>query len=178
MNTGAEAVETAIKAARRWGYQVKGIPPEKAEIIVARNNFHGRTISIISFSSEPKYQQDFGPLTLGFKIVPFGDSLALEKAITPYTCACLFEPFQGEAGILLPPKGWLREVRDLCTHHQVLMLLDEIQTGLGRTGKTFAFQHDNIMPDGLILGKALSGGIVPVSAFLSHKEVLEPVFTI
>jgi len=172
MNTGAEAVETAIKAARRWGYEVKGIPDNQAEIIVAHNNFHGRTTTIISFSSEEEYKHHFGPLTTGFKEVPFGDLEALEKAITPNTCAFMIEPMQGEAGILIPPVGWLKKVRELCDKHNVLLILDEVQTGLGRTGKLFAFQHEGIIPDGLILGKALGGGILPISAFVSTREVL------
>ncbi len=172
MNTGAEAVETAIKAARRWGYQVKNIPDNQAEIIVAAGNFHGRTTTVISFSSEPDYKKDFGPLTPGFKEIPFGDSKALEKAITPHTCAFLVEPIQGEGGIIIPPQGWLKEVAEICRHHQVLLILDEIQTGLCRTGSFFAFQHEGVVPDGLILGKALGGGILPLSAFLSHREVL------
>lgn len=172
MNTGAEAVETAIKAARRWGYEVKGIPEDKAEIIVAQNNFHGRTITIVSFSTHPEYKRDFGPLTLGFKVIPFGNAQALEEAITPHTCAFLVEPIQGEAGIIVPPKGWLKEVRRICTEKNVLLLLDEVQSGLGRTGKMFAFQHEGIQPDGLILGKALGGGLLPVSLFLSRKDIL------
>ncbi len=173
MNTGAEAVETAIKCARRWGYQVKKIPRNKAEIIVANDNFHGRTSTIIGFSSEPDYKRDFGPFSDGFREVPFGDADAFEKSITPNSCAFLVEPMQGEAGIILPPKGWLKKIRALCDKHNVLLILDEIQTGLGRTGKMFAFEHDGIRPDALILGKALGGGMYPVSAFLSSKEVLE-----
>ncbi len=172
MNTGAEAVETAVKAARRWGYEIKGIPDNQAEIIVAHNNFHGRTTTVISFSSEEAYKHHFGPLTTGFKEVPFGDIDALEKAITARTCAFLVEPMQGEAGILIPPVGWLKKVRELCDRHNVLLILDEVQTGLGRTGKLFAFQHEGILPDGLILGKALGGGILPVSAFVSTREIL------
>ena len=172
MNTGAEAVETALKCARRWGYRIKKIPAQKAEIIVADHNFHGRTTSIISFSSEPTYQEDFGPLTPGFKTVPFGDAHALEAAITPNTCAFLVEPIQGEAGIIMPPKDYLAQVRKLCDKHNVLMILDEVQTGLGRSGKFFAYQHAGIQPDGLILGKALGGGLLPVSTFLSNREVM------
>ena len=172
MNTGVEAVETAIKVARRWGYEVKGIPANQAEIIVAKNNFHGRTTTVISFSSEPLYQKDFGPLTPGFKIIPFGDAKALEEAITPNTCAFLVEPIQGEAGIIVPPKGWLKDIQRICTEKNVLLLLDEVQSGLGRTGKMFAFQHENIKPDGLILGKALGGGILPISLFLSRRDIL------
>lgn len=172
MNTGAEAVETAVKAARRWGYRVKNIPRGHAEIIVVSGNFHGRTTTIISFSSEDAYKSDFGPFTPGFRIVPFGDAGALEKAITPHTCAVLMEPIQGEAGIKVPREGYLKAVRALCNEHDILLLLDEIQTGLGRTGKLFAHDHEGIRPDGLILGKALGGGLFPVSAFLSSKEVL------
>lgn len=173
MNTGAEAVETAIKAARRWGYRMKKIPKDKAEIIVAEGNFHGRTTTIVGFSSEFAYQEGFGPFTPGFKMIPFGSASALEKAITPNTCAFLVEPIQGEAGIVLPPAGWLKEVSQLCKRHNVLLILDEVQSGLGRTGKMFAFQHEGIQPDGLILGKALGGGLLPVSAFLSKREVME-----
>ncbi len=172
MNSGAEAVETALKVARRWGYETKGIPEDQAEIIVAKNNFHGRTTTIISFSSEPLYKKDFGPFTPGFKEIPFGDVRALRDAITPNTCAFLVEPIQGEAGIIVPPKGWLKEVRRICTEKNVLLILDEVQSGLGRTGKMFAFQHEDMMPDGLILGKALGGGILPVSLFLSRKDIL------
>lgn len=172
MNTGVEAVETAIKTIRRWGYEVKGIPANQAEIIVAKNNFHGRTTTVISFSTELAYQRDFGPLTPGFKAIPFGDAKALEQAITPHTCAFLVEPIQGEAGIIVPPKGWLKEVREICTKNNVLLILDEVQSGLGRTGKIFAFQHENIHPDGLILGKALGGGLLPISLFLSRREIL------
>lgn len=172
MNTGAEAVETAVKVARRWGYQVKGIPENKAEIIVAENNFHGRTTTIISFSTERAYQKDFGPLTSGFKAVSFGDVQALEKAITPHTCAFLVEPIQGEAGIIVPPKGYLKEVRRICTENNVLLIVDEVQSGFGRTGKIFAFQHESIQPDGLILGKALGGGLLPISLFLGRRDML------
>ncbi|MBA4117724.1 MAG: ornithine--oxo-acid transaminase [Candidatus Puniceispirillum sp.] len=172
MNTGAEAVETAIKAARRWGYRAKEIPKDKAEIIVVAGNFHGRTTTIVSFSDEPAYQADFGPLTPGFRLVPYGNVEALAQAITPYTCAVLMEPIQGEAGIKTPPEGYLQKVQSLCNGHKVLLLLDEIQTGFGRTGKRFAFEHDGLKPDGLILGKALGGGLFPVSAFLSTKKVL------
>ncbi|HCR37849.1 MAG TPA: ornithine--oxo-acid transaminase [Opitutae bacterium] len=173
MNTGAEAVETSIKAARRWGYEVKNIPNNKAEIIVAKNNFHGRTTTIISFSSEPDYKKHFGPLTPGFVEVPFGDADALEAAITPNTCAFLVEPIQGEAGIIIPPDGWLKRVRELCNKHKVLLILDEIQSGLGRTGKLFAYEHEDIEPDMLILGKALGGGFVPVSAVLAKQGILD-----
>jgi ornithine--oxo-acid transaminase len=176
MNTGAEAVETAIKAARRWGYFIKKIPAGKADIIVANNNFHGRTTTIISFSSEAAYKEGFDPYTPGFISVPFGDVQALEKAITPSTCAFLVEPIQGEAGIISPPEGWLKQVHDICKKNNVLLIVDEIQSGLGRTGKLFAFEYDDIKPDGLIVGKALGGGILPVSAFLAKKEVMQ-VFT-
>lgn len=173
MNTGAEAVETAIKAARRWGYRVKGIAADRAGIIVAENNFHGRTTTIVGFSTEPAYRRDFGPFTPGFRAVPFGDAAALEAAIGPDTCAVLVEPIQGEAGIIVPPDGWLREVRTICDRHNVLLILDEIQSGLGRTGRWFAFQHEGIVPDGLILGKALGGGLLPVSAFLARNAVMD-----
>lgn len=172
MNTGAEAVETAIKAARRWGYTVKNIPADRAEIIVADGNFHGRTTTIVGFSSEPAYRDGFGPFAPGFKSVPFGDAAALARAITPNTCAVLVEPIQGEAGIVVPPKGWLAQVRRICDENNVLLILDEIQSGLGRTGKWFAFQHEDIRPDALILGKALGGGLLPVSAFLTRAEVM------
>ena len=173
MNTGAEAVETAVKAARRWGYKVKGIAKDKARIIVCDGNFHGRTTTIISFSSEADYQEGFGPLTPGFDIVPFGDAAALEKAITSDTCAFIAEPIQGEAGIKLPPKGWLREAQTVCRRHNVLFILDEIQTGMARTGANFCFQHEIDKPDGLMLGKALGGGIYPVSAFLARADVMD-----
>jgi ornithine--oxo-acid transaminase len=176
MNTGAEAVETAVKAARRWGYQVKGIPKDKAEIIVMKDNFHGRTVTITSFSTEEAYRDGFGPFTPGFKVVPFGDIEALKQAITPNTCAILAEPMQGEAGVLIPPVGYLKAVREVSQANRVLLLLDEIQTGLGRTGKWFAYQHEHIQPDGVIVGKALGGGILPVSAFIAKKELMS-VFT-
>lgn len=176
MNTGAEAVETAIKAARRWGYEKKGIAPNQAQIIVAKNNFHGRTTTIISFSSDESYKKDFGPLTPGFIEVPFGDSEALKKAITPHTCAFLVEPIQGESGIQIPPTGYLKACEKYCQENNVLFILDEVQSGLGRTGKMFAFEHENVKPDGLILGKALGGGILPVSVFLAKKDVMD-VFT-
>ena len=172
MNSGAEAVETAIKAARKWGYQVKGVPKNKAEIIVCSGNFHGRTTTIISFSSEKQYKEDFGPLTPGFVTVPFGDAAALEKAITPNTVAFLVEPIQGEGGVVVPPSGYLREAAHLCERHNVLFMSDEIQTGLGRTGKLFAYQHEGQLADVVIIGKALSGGFYPVSAVLSDREVL------
>jgi len=176
MNTGAEAVETAIKAARRWGYRVKGIAHDRAEIIVASGNFHGRTTTIIGFSSEASYRDGFGPFAPGFVAVPFGDLKAMEAAITPNTAAVLVEPIQGEAGIIVPPAGWLAGVRKLCDLHRVLLIVDEVQTGLGRTGAWFAFQHENIRPDGLVLGKALGGGVLPVSAFLGTRELMD-VFT-
>lgn len=173
MNTGAEAVETAIKAARIWGYKVKGITKNKAKIIVADGNFHGRTTTIISFSSNAEYKENFTPLTSGFISIPFGDAKALEEAITDEVCAFLVEPMQGERGIIVPPEGWLKDVQQICKKHNILLILDEVQTGLGRTGKMFAFQHEIDKPDGLIVGKALGGGIMPVSAFLAKKEVME-----
>jgi ornithine--oxo-acid transaminase len=173
MNTGAEAVETAIKAARRWGYQVKKIPKNQAEIIVASHNFHGRTTTIISFTSDEEYQHDFGPFTPGFKIVPFGDSEAIKQAITPNTCAILIEPIQGEAGIILPPKGYLSEVAGIARDNQVLFMVDEIQSGLGRTGKWFAYQHENVQPDAVVIGKALGGGVYPISAFVAKKSIMD-----
>ena len=176
MNTGAEAVETAIKAARRWAYQIKGIPQNRAEIIVANGNFHGRTTTIISFSTESDYRDGFGPFTPGFRSVPFGDLAAVEQAITPETAAVLIEPIQGEAGIIVPPAGWLMGVRRLCNAHDVLLILDEVQSGLGRTGAWFAFEHEGIRPDGVVVGKALGGGVLPVSAFVARREVME-VFT-
>lgn len=172
MNSGAEAVETAIKAARRWGYKVKGIAKNKAKIIVAKQNFHGRTTSIISFSSEEDYKDGFGPFTPGFKTIPYGDAKALKAAIDKNTCAFLVEPMQGEGGIIIPPVGWLKEVQAICKKNNVLLILDEIQTGLGRSGKMFAFQHEITKPDGLIVGKALGGGILPISAFLGSKEII------
>jgi ornithine--oxo-acid transaminase len=176
MNTGAEAVETAIKAVRRWGYSVKKIPENKAEIIVASHNFHGRTTGIISFSSDLESRSGFGPYLPGFKTVPFGDAAAIEAAITPYTCAVLTEPIQGEAGIIIPPKGWLNCVSKICKKNNVLLIVDEVQSGLGRTGKLFACHHEDIDPDGMILGKALGGGFFPVSALVG-KEHLMDVFT-
>jgi ornithine--oxo-acid transaminase len=172
MNSGAEAVETAIKAARKWGTKVKGIAEGKAEIIVCANNFHGRTVTIISFSSDEQYRDGFGPFTPGFKIIPFGDASALREAITPNTCAFLVEPIQGEAGIVIPPQGFLREAAEICRENHVLLMADEIQSGLGRTGKLFAYMHDGITPDVLIVGKALAGGFYPVSAVLASKEIL------
>lgn len=173
MNTGAEAVETAIKAARRWGYRVKGIEQNKARIIVVDGNFHGRTTTIVGFSSDPDYKRDFGPFDNGFDIIPYGDTAALEQAITADTCAFMLEPVQGEGGIIIPPKGWLKEVQAICKKHNVLLILDEIQSGMARTGKNFAFQHEIDKPDALLLGKALGGGIYPVSAFLAREDVME-----
>jgi ornithine--oxo-acid transaminase len=176
MNTGAEGVETAVKAARRWGYRVKGIARDRAEIIVAAGNFHGRTTTVISFSTEPDYRDGFGPFTPGFRAVAFGDLDAVERAITPDTAAVLIEPIQGEAGIVVPPVGYLAGLRRICDAHRVLLILDEVQSGLGRTGKWFAFEHDGIRPDGIILGKALGGGVLPVSAFVGTRELMD-VFT-
>jgi ornithine--oxo-acid transaminase len=172
MNTGAEAVETAIKVARKWGYRVKGVADEQAEIIVAADNFHGRTTTIVSFSTDPDARADFGPYTPGFKIVPYGDLPALAAAITPNTVAVLMEPIQGEAGVLVPPAGFFAGVRALCSEHNVLFIADEIQSGLGRTGKTFAIEHEGVVPDMYVLGKALGGGIVPVSAVAADREIL------
>jgi ornithine--oxo-acid transaminase len=172
MNSGAEAVETAVKTARKWGYKVKGIPEGKAEIIVCANNFHGRTITIVSFSTDQQYRDGFGPFTPGFKVIPFGDAHALRDAITPNTCAFLVEPIQGEAGIVIPPVGFLREAAEICRANRVLLVADEIQSGLGRTGKMFAYMHEGITPDVLIVGKALAGGFYPVSAVLASKEIL------
>jgi len=172
MNSGAEAVETAIKAARKWGYKVKGIPDGKAEIIVCANNFHGRTTTVISFSSDEQYRDGFGPFTPGFKIIPFGDADALRNAITPNTCAFLVEPIQGEAGIIIPPAGFLKRAAEICQKNRVLFIADEIQAGLGRTGKLFAYMHEDIRPDAVIIGKALAGGFYPVSAVLASEEVL------
>jgi ornithine--oxo-acid transaminase len=173
MNTGAEAVETAIKCARRWGYRVKGIPDGQAEILVARGNFHGRTTTIVGFSSEPEYRAGFGPFAPGFIPFDFGDMASIRAATTPNTCAVLIEPIQGEAGVVLPPPGFFRELRDWCTRNRVLLIDDEVQAGLGRTGKWFAFEHEGIRPDALILGKALGGGLLPVSAFLADAPVMD-----
>lgn len=172
MNSGAEAVETALKLARKWAYQVKGIPRHQAEIIVASGNFHGRTVSIVSFSTEPAYRDDFGPFTPGFKVVAYGDADAVEKAITPNTAAVMVEPIQGEAGVIIPPDGYLRKIADACKKNNVLFIADEIQTGLGRTGKLFASEYDGVKPDVTIIGKALSGGFYPVSAVLASSELL------
>ena len=173
MNTGAEAVETALKAARKWAYRVKGVAPDQAEILVCDGNFHGRTISIVGFSSEAQYRDGFGPFPAGFKSLPFGDSDALEAAITPNTAAFLVEPIQGEGGIIMPPPGYLKHCARICSDNNVLLICDEIQTGLGRTGALLACQHDAVKPDGLILGKALGGGLLPVSMFLARRELLE-----
>ncbi|HYW51277.1 MAG TPA: ornithine--oxo-acid transaminase [Gemmatimonadaceae bacterium] len=173
MNTGAEAVETAIKAARRWGYTRKQIPDGQARIIAFENNFHGRTTTIVGFSSEPAYREHFGPFAPGFTLVPFGDIEAVRDAMTDETCAVLFEPIQCEAGVLMPPAGFLRELADLCAERNVLLVADEIQTGLGRTGRMFACDHDDVTPDMYILGKALSGGFYPVSAVVSRRDVLD-----
>jgi ornithine--oxo-acid transaminase len=172
MNTGAEAVETAVKTARKWGYKVKGISPDKAEIIVCANNFHGRTVTLVSFSSDAQYREGFGPFTPGFRIIPFGDAGALEDAITSNTCAFLVEPIQGEAGIVIPPAGFLKKAAQICHQNRVLLIADEIQSGLGRTGKLFAFMHEGIRPDVVVIGKALAGGCYPVSAVLSSWEVM------
>lgn len=172
MNSGAEAVETALKAARKWAYEVKRIPTYHAEIIACTNNFHGRTLAIVSFSTEPLYREAFGPFTPGFKVIPFGDAEALEKAITPNTAAFLVEPIQGEAGVVVPPDGYLKRVREICNRHRVLLILDEIQTGFGRTGRLFAHQYEGIKPDLMCLGKALGGGLLPVSAVVGSREAL------
>ncbi len=174
MNSGAEAVETALKAVRKWAYKVKGVPADKAEIIVCDGNFHGRTISVISFSPEAQYKDGFGPLTPGFRMIPYGDTAALAKAITPNTAAFIVEPIQGEGGVLVPPAGYLTRVREICSKHRVLYVADEIQTGLGRTGKMFCWQWEGAgaKPDAVIVGKALAGGMYPVSAFLSGEEIM------
>jgi ornithine--oxo-acid transaminase len=176
MNTGAEAVETAMKAARKWAYTVKGVHHNQAEIIACRGNFHGRTIAIIGMSTEPQYQAGFGPFPPGLQVVPYGDIAALEHAITPNTAAFLVEPIKGEGGIVVPPPGYLKACAAICKKHHVLMICDEIQTGLGRTGKLFAYQHEDIKPDAIVLGKALGGGLLPVSLFLAGSEVMN-VFT-
>ena len=172
MNSGAEAVETALKIARKWAYQIKGVEKEKAEIIVADGNFHGRTITIISFSTEPSYRNGFGPFTPGFVIIPYGDSKAIEAAINNNTVGVMLEPVQGEGGVIIPKEGYLREVADICKRNNVLFIADEIQTGLGRTGKLFACDHEGVKPDIMIIGKALSGGFYPVSAVLSSEKIL------
>ena len=172
MNSGAEAVEAGIKSARLWGYQVKGIPDNQAEILVCGHNFHGRTITAISLSTTPLYKKDFGPLTPGFKPIPFGDTEALEAAITPNTAGFLMEPIQGEGGVIVPPDGYLRAVREICERHNVLLIADEIQTGLGRTGKLFACDWEDVRPDIVLIGKALSGGMMPISAALGDREIM------
>ncbi|MCU0560890.1 MAG: ornithine--oxo-acid transaminase [Desulfobacterales bacterium] len=172
MNSGAEAVETVIKAVRKWGYEVKGIPRDRAEVIVCAGNFHGRTLAIVGFSTDPKSREGFGPFAPGFTVIPFGDAAALERAITPHTVALLVEPIQGEAGVIIPPPGYFRQIRETCTAHNVVLVLDEIQTGLGRTGKLLAEEHEGIESDITLVGKALSGGFYPVSAVLSTSEVL------
>jgi ornithine--oxo-acid transaminase len=172
MNSGAEAVETALKLARKWAYQVKGVPRHRAEIITFENNFQGRTITIISFSTEPKYRGEFGPFTPGFVTVAYGDPQAVERAITPYTAAISVEPIQGEAGVIVPPEGFLRELRRVADRHRVLLIADEIQTGLGRTGKLFACDHEGVRPDMMVIGKALSGGFYPVSAVLADRWLM------
>lgn len=176
MNTGAEAVETALKAARKWAYTVKGVPRNQAEIIACSGNFHGRTITIVGLSTVPQYQDGFGPFPDGLKVIPYGDAEALERAITPNTAAFIVEPIQGEGGIIVPPDGYLKACAEICKKHRVLMICDEIQTGLGRTGKLLACQHEGIQPDAIVLGKALGGGLLPVSLFLTNKEVMD-VFT-
>jgi ornithine--oxo-acid transaminase len=176
MNSGAEAVETAIKASRKWGYDVKGIPYPEAEVVVAEGNFHGRTTTIVGFSTDPDARSRFGPFTPGFRAVRYGDADAVRAAITPRTAAVLVEPVQGEGGVVIPPKGYLRALRRICDERRVLLVLDEIQSGLGRTGRLFAFEHEGIRPDGVTVGKALSGGFYPVSAFLANSELMD-VFT-
>jgi ornithine--oxo-acid transaminase len=172
MNSGAEAVETAVKTARKWAYQKKGVPQDRADIIACANNFHGRTVTVISFSTEPLYRQDFGPFTPGFTIIPFGDAEALEKAITPNTAAFLVEPIQAEAGILIPPEGFLKKAAEICKRNNVLFIADEIQTGLGRVGKLFACEYEGVRPDMVVIGKSLGGGCYPVSAVLADREIL------
>jgi ornithine--oxo-acid transaminase len=176
MNSGAEAVETAIKAARKWAYTRKGVPADQAEVIVCQGNFHGRTTMIVGMSSEPQYREGFGPFAPGFCKIPYGDASALEAAITPNTAAFLVEPIQGEAGIIVPPKGYLHQCAEICRRHNVLLICDEIQTGLGRTGRLLACQHENVKPDAIVIGKALGGGLLPISMFLTRKEVMD-VFT-
>jgi ornithine--oxo-acid transaminase len=172
MNSGAEAVESAIKVARKWGYEVKGVPKDRAEVIVCANNFHGRTLTIVGFSTDPTTRDGFGPFTPGFRVVPFGDAAALEAAVTPDTVAFLVEPIQGEAGVIIPHAGYFKSVREICTRHNVILILDEIQTGLGRTGRLLAEEHEGIEADLTLIGKALSGGFYPVSAVLSNDEIL------
>ncbi len=173
MNSGAEAVETALKTARKWGYKVKGIQPDKAEIIVCANNFHGRTIAIVGFSTEAQYKDGFGPFTEGFKIIEYGNADALKNAVTPNTAAFLVEPIQGEAGIIVPPAGYLKQAQEICRQNNILFMADEIQTGLGRTGKMFCCGHEEVKPDIMILGKALGGGVMPVSAVLSSRKIMD-----
>ena len=173
MNTGAEGVESAIKLARKWAYTVKGVPKDQAEILVFSDNFHGRTTMIVGFSSEPQYKDGFGPFSAGFRILPYGDAEAVEQAMNPNVAAILIEPVQGEGGIIIPPKGYLRRLRELATEHNALLIADEIQSGLGRTGKMFAYEHEEIRPDVLILGKALSGGLYPVSVVCADDEVMD-----
>lgn len=172
MNTGAEAVETAIKASRKWGYTVKGIPDGRAEIVVFDGNFHGRTTTLVGFSDEPQYREGFGPFTPGFVRLPYGDAAAVERAMNPNVAAVLVEPIQGESGIIVPPEGYLRALRDICDRHRVLLVADEIQSGLGRTGKMFAFEHEGIRPDVVTVGKALGGGFYPVSGIFATEEVM------
>ena len=172
MNSGAEAVETGLKAVRKWGYTVKGVAPDQAEIIVATDNFHGRTITIVSFSTEPQYRDGFGPFTPGFRVVPYGDAGAVAAAITPQTVAVFVEPIQGEAGVRVPPEGYLRRLREICDASRTLLFIDEIQTGLGRTGRMWAFEHEGVRPDCISVGKALGGGVYPVSAFCATEEVM------
>src|SRR6187455_536404 len=172
MNSGAEAVESALKLARKWAYTVKGVPRHQAEIITAAGNFHGRTISLISFSTEAAYRDDFGPFTPGFVTVPYGDADAVKKAITPNTAAVMLEPIQGEGGVIIPPAGYLKRVAEICRKNNVLFMADEIQTGLGRTGKLFAAQHEDVRPDVTIIGKAMAGGFYPVSAVLADRSIL------
>jgi ornithine--oxo-acid transaminase len=173
MNSGAEAVESALKLARKWGYEVKGVPENQAEILVCSDNFHGRTLAIVSFSTDPQSRRNFGPFAPGFRVIPYGDAAAFEAAITPNTVAILVEPIQGEAGVIIPPGGYLKRVRELCTSNRVIMILDEIQTGLGRTGKMLAEEHEGVEADLTLVGKALSGGFYPVSAVLSNLEVMD-----
>jgi ornithine--oxo-acid transaminase len=172
MNSGAEAIETAVKTARKWAYQKKGVPQDRAEIIACANNFHGRTVTVVSFSTEPLYRRDFGPFTPGFTIIPFGDADALEKAITPNTAAFLVEPIQAEAGILIPPDGFLKKAAEICKRTNVLFIADEIQTGLGRVGKLFACEYEGVRPDMVVIGKSLGGGCYPISAVLADRDIL------
>lgn len=175
MNSGAEAVETALKAARKWAYNVKNVPEDMAEVIVCEGNFHGRTIAIVGMSTEPQYRAGFGPFPAGFKQIAYGDAEALEKTITPNTAAFLVEPIQGESGIIVPPAGYLKKCAEICKKHNVLLICDEIQTGMGRTGKFLASEHENVKPDGVLLGKALGGGILPVSVFVTRKDVMDVI---